>query len=192
MNKKKILTSAVIITLIAISFLGGNTFAKYITAYKTSASLEVAKWSVSEDFLLNGVSNTSKNVKLATTYSPDSLVDGKIAPGTTGSFGATIDATGTETGVDYKITFDNISGTKPENLVFIYNDKSYSSLSTLSSAISGNIAANADNKILNLEIIWSWPYETEGGDIQDTTDGQNLSNYSFDITITCTQEVPHV
>lgn len=200
MNKKKMLVTAIIIALVLLSFFSGTTFAKYLTGYNASASLDVAKWNVTEEFLVNGKSSTSKNIKLATTYSPKTLVDGKIAPGTDGSFGVKIDATGTETGVNYEIKFDNITGTKPENLVFIYNNQYYSNLSELSSAINRNavIPADATNKIFELQITWSWPYETldsetsKPKDAQDTLDGQTLSDYSFDVTITCTQKIPAI
>ncbi len=160
MNKKRVIAVFVIIALIILSFLTGSTFAKYLTEYKTTASLQIARWSVSEDFLVNGVSNESQKINLATTYNPETLVNGKIAPGTSGTFGVQIDATGTETGINYEIKFDRILGAIINNLVFTYNNNTYSNLSELSNIISGNIAANAENKIVNLEIGWCWPYET--------------------------------
>ncbi len=200
MNKKKIISIFTIIVLIILSFLTGSTFAKYLTEYKTTASLQIARWSVSEEFLVNGVSNESQKINLATTYNPETLVNGKIAPGTSGTFGVQIDATGTETGINYEIKFDRILGAIINNLVFTYNNNTYSNLSELSNIISGKIAANAENKIVNLEIGWCWPYETvengsfHDGDIQDTLDGSTIYNskYSFDVTITCTQDIPKV
>ena len=200
MNKKRVIAVFVIIALIILSFLTGSTFAKYLTEYKTTASLQIARWSVSEDFLVNGVSNESQKINLATTYNPETLVNGKIAPGTSGTFGVQIDATGTETGINYEIKFDRILGAIINNLVFTYNNNTYSNLSELSNIISGNIAANAENKIVNLEIGWCWPYETlvngssANGDEQDTLDGSTIYNskYSFDVTITCTQDIPKV
>ena len=182
MNKKRVIAVFVIIALIILSFLTGSTFAKYLTEYKTTASLQIARWSVSEDFLVNGVSNESQKINLATTYNPETLVNGKIAPGTSGTFGVQIDATGTETGINYEIKFDRILGAIINNLVFTYNNNTYSNLSELSNIISGNIAANAENKIVNLEIGWCWPYETvengsfHDGDIQDTLDGSTIYN----------------
>ncbi len=200
MNKKRIIAVFTIIALIILSFLTGSTFAKYLTEYKTTASLQIARWSISEDFLVNGVSKKSDNINLATTYNPETLVNGKIAPGTSGTFGVQIDATGTETGINYEIKFDRILGAIINNLVFTYNNNTYSNLSELSNVISGNIAANAENKIVNLEIGWCWPYETvvngssHDGDSQDTLDGSTIYNskYSFDVTITCTQDIPKV
>lgn len=191
MNKKKIFIGAGIALLILLSFIGGSTFAKYITESTSTGTLEVARWSVSEEFLVNGESTTSETINLANTYDSSTLVSGKIAPGTSGDFEIVIDATGTETGLNYQIDFGNIQGTKPENLVFTYNDNVYSSLEELSQEISGNIPADAENKNLSLEIEWAWTYETsEEGDIQDTLDGQNISNYNFDVTISCTQDIP--
>ncbi|MCI8486290.1 MAG: hypothetical protein HFJ20_04215 [Clostridia bacterium] len=200
MNRKRIIAISAIIALIILSFLTGTTFAKYLTEYKTTGSLQIARWSVSENFLVNGVSKTSENINLATTYNPKTLVNGKIAPGTSGTFGVQIDATGTETGINYEIKFDRILGAIINNLVFIYNNNTYSNLSELSNAVSGNIPADADNKIVNLEIGWCWPYETlvngnsANGDEQDTLDGSTIYNskYSFDVTITCTQDIPKV
>ncbi len=176
MNKKKVLSTVIIITLIIVSFCSGNTFAKYLNEYKTSGSLDVAKWSVTEEFIVNGQSSTSKNISLATNYNPSTLVNGKIAPGTEGTFGVKIDATGTETGINYEVKFKDISGTKPDNLVYSYKEKNYSTLSELSEALSGNISADNDNKIVNLEITWFWPYQTlnlsnlKMDDAQDTLD----------------------
>lgn len=194
MNKKKIFISAGIVALILLSFVSGSTFAKYLTESRTSATLEVAKWSVTQEFLVNGKSmTTSDNINLASTYDSSTLVNGKIAPGTSGNFKVIVDTTGTETGLNYEVKFDSITGSKPSNLVFTYNNSVYTSLEELSEGIKGNIPANAENKILSLEIGWAWAYETSAeGDIQDTLDGQNISNYNFDVTIICTQDIPKV
>lgn len=203
MNKKNVLISTGIILLVVLSFLSGNTFAKYISNYKTSASLKIAKWSVTEDFLINGKSSTKEDFNLITTYDNSTLVNGKIAPGTSGKFQIEIDASGTETGVDYNVQFDKISDRKPENLVFTYNDKVYT-LKELEEVLKGNIPANQENKVLNLEIGWVWAYETfeeivtdngteqssKSGDILDTEAGQEISNFGFDVIITCTQTIP--
>lgn len=189
--KRKIFTSAVIITLILLSFACGNTFAKYLSEYKSSASLEIAKWAVTNEFLVNGKSTSSSTINLANTYNSATLVNGKIAPGTSGNFEIKLDTTGTETGLDYEVKFENIKGNKPSNLVFTYNNQNYTSIEALEDGLKGNIPANAENKVLNLKIEWTWAYETsEEGNVQDTLDGQTISNYSFDVTIICTQDIP--
>lgn len=178
MNKKNLLAYTVIVVLVLISFLGGTTFAKYLTEHSTSASLKVAKWAVTENFLVNGSSTTSESINLAKTYNPETLSNEKIAPGTSGSFGVEIDASGTETGVIYQVEFDNITGTKPENLEFTYNNNKYSDLTKLSKALTGTIAANADTKVLNLEIEWSWVYDSLNANKIDTRDTQDTLDRS--------------
>ena len=176
MNKKKLLSTVILIVLVILSFLSGTTFAKYLTRYQTSSTLEVAKWLVTEEFLVNGESTTSKNINLATNYNPDTLVNGKIAPGSEGSFEIVIDATGTETGLNYEVKFDNISGEVPFNFVFNSNKHSDVSFSQLAKDLSGHIAADDGNKIIRQVVTWSWPYETfyepntTPDDPQDTLD----------------------
>lgn len=198
MNKKKIILTVIMIVLVILSFFSGNTFAKYLTTKKTTGSFEVAKWSVTEDFLVNGVSSNTSTVSLAKTYEPTSLVNGKMAPGTSGEFSIIIDTTGTETGIDFIVTIDNFKGSAIDNLVFTCNNKPCTDFTTKSIVASGNIITepNGCNEIITLDFGWSWPYETlDGnsskiGDEKDTYIGENLSNYSFDVTITCTQTTP--
>lgn len=196
MNKKKIFAVILIIALIVLSFVGVNTFAMYESSPSVHTSMNIAKWSVTESFLIDGESSKKiTNVNLAKTCKYDTLVDGKIVPGTSGDFTIEIDATGTESGIDYNITFENIIGPKL-NILYTYNDTYYSDLIELSKELSGQIAANADSKILSLEIGWVLPYEnlvsenSEMGDGKDTLDGETLSYFNFDVTIKCTQQTP--
>lgn len=198
MNKKRIITTILVIMLVLISFLGGNSFGKYISSLSKTATYQIAKWSVTDSFLVNGVSSTSETINLAKTYDNTTLANGKIAPGTSGKFTIQIDATGTETGLSYEILFNNISSSIPENMRYTYNRTSYSSLTQLANDLSsGTIAANASNKIITMDILWSWPYETfdsknssTAGDIKDTTVGETISSVSFDINIICKQVSP--
>ena len=54
-------------------------------------------------------------------------------------------------------------------------------------------------KVKQVVINWQWPYQTQTtsseeelaeNDREDTQDGMNISNYSFDIVVTGTQVVP--
>ncbi len=176
MNNKKIISTIIVITLVIISFFSGSTFAKYLSQKTVKGSLEVARWKVTEEFLVQGKSYISKEINLANTYNQETLENGKIAPGTNGTFTIVIDATGTETGLDYQVDFSNISGYKPHNLVFSYEGTEYLDISVLSEVMRGSIAANDDNKTINLPIMWSWEYETINkgtslpDDEQDTLD----------------------
>ena len=115
----------------------------------------------------------------------ETLVDNKIAPGTSGSFDIIVDATGSEVGINYNITFTEEEN-KPQNLKFTYDDVEYNSIEELESNLSGTIDANAENKTRTLNIKWEWPYEIgespeeiESNDLVDTQDAQRISNYTL-------------
>ena len=197
MNKKRIITGILLIILISISFLGGSTFAKYLSSYTNSVSTQVAKWNITESFLVNGKASSTTPINLANSYDIQTLTGNKIAPGTSGNFGIKINATGTQTGVNYQVTFTNISTPEINNLKYTYLGNTYSSLSDLQNAIKGTITAEAISKIVNIEIGWLWPYETLDsnkssavGDAKDSVTGTAASTFGFDVNVICTQVSP--
>ncbi len=197
MNKKRIFIGILLVVLILLSFLGGTTFAKYISSYTNSVSAQVAKWNITENFLVNGKATTTTPINLAKSYDIKTLTGNKIAPGTSGNFGIKINATGTQTGVNYQVTFTNISSPEIDNLKFTYLGNTYSSLSELQNAIKGTITAEALSKIVNIEVGWLWPYETldsskssVAGDAKDSASGISASTFSFDVNVICTQVSP--
>ena len=124
------------------------------------------------------------------------MVDGKIAPGTRGSFQIIVDGTGSDVGIDYKIKFSNESS-KPQNLKFYYNDTQYNSILDLEEDLSGTIAASDTNKERTLTIDWEWQYETgdnpteiASNDKIDTQNAQEIANYTFNVTVSGTQVAP--
>ncbi len=191
-KNKKILFVILILLAIILSFIGGKTFSKYMSQVQGSGTAEIANWV----FKVNGTEDLVKNVDLLSTYDNETLIDNKVAPGTSGSFNIIIDATGSEVGVDYKVKFLNETE-KPQNLVFIYNDNEYATIQELQEDLSGTINADEDNKTRTITINWEWQYETgeneneiNQNDIIDTQNAKNLENYTFDINVTGTQVTP--
>ena len=186
-NKKIILISVLILTILACG-LGGYTYAKYRTSIKGIGNVEVAKWS----FKLNDNSEQIETIKLEDTVDKSLLINGKIAPGTSGQFTLIIDGTETEVGINYDIKFNNEKN-KPTNLIFIYDGQTYNSLSKLNSILIGDIYADEENKTREITIKWEWAYETgtdgekEANDKIDTQEGQNALTYTFDVVVTGTQ-----
>lgn len=180
---------ALCITLIMllITGAGGYTYARYMSQEKGIGKADIANWSF--QIVKNGES--TKTVSLRNTVDKSTLVNGRIAPGTSGSFEIILDATGAEVGVDYSLSFLN-EVNKPTNIVFTYNGKEYKSLSDIG-RISGNIEIGNDmtKKII---IKWAWLYQTGSTDIEkaqndeiDTKDGTSLLDYTFDIMAYGTQ-----
>ena len=181
-----------VLLAIILSFMVGKTFAKYVSEVKGAGTAEIANWV----FKVNGTEDLVQSVDLLSTYNNETLIDNKVAPGTSGHFDIIIDATGSEVGVDYKVKFLNETE-KPQNLVFIYNDNEYATIQELQEDLSGTINANEDNKTRTITINWEWQYETgeneneiNQNDIIDTQNAKDFENYTFDINVIGTQVMP--
>ena len=191
-KNKKVLIIALVLLAITLSFIGGRTFSKYIAEVNGSGTADIANWV----FKVNGQEDSVQNVNLLSTYNDEALVNNKVAPGTSGSFNIVIDATGSEVGVDYNVTFLNESE-KPQNLVFVYDDTKYSTIQDLEQDLSGTINANEENKTRTITIDWEWQYETGNNENEiaqndeiDTQNAKQIENYNFDIRVTGTQVTP--
>ncbi len=189
--KKKIAIILIILVAITISFIGGQTYSKYITQVKGAGIADIAHW----DFKVNNSEDIIQTINLASTINNDTLVNNKIAPGTSGNFKINIDASEAEVGINYKVEFTNEQN-KPTNLKFIYNGLTYNSIKEIENKLEGTINATEENKIKTISIDWEWPYETGkesqilANDKIDTQDGKNISEYKFDCLVTGVQVMP--
>lgn len=191
-KKKKIILVVAILSCITLSFIGGQSYSKYVAEVRGDGMAEVATWS----FKVNGQKEQVQTIQLGSTCNNETLVNHKIAPGTNGSFNIIVDGTGSEVGIDYKIKFTNES-VKPTNLKFIYDNQEYNSISELETDLSGTIYANDENKTKTLTIDWQWAYETGNNESEianndkiDTKNAQEIANYTFNVIVSGTQVVP--
>ncbi len=191
-SKKIILLLAILIALV-LSFIGGQTFSKYITEVRGEGIAEVARWS----FKVNGQDEEVQTINLASTCNNETLIDNKIAPGTEGTFKIVVDGTGSDVGINYTIKFENES-TKPQNLKFIYNEKEYNSITELQEDLKGTINANDQEKTKTLNIKWKWAYEIgsnaeeiKANDQIDTQNAIDINNYTFNVIVSGTQVMPN-
>lgn len=116
-----------------------------------------------------------ENINITDTINTKTLVNEKIAPGTTGEFEIII--TSNEK-INYKVMFQS-KNKKPTNMNFyIKGDKEkYSTLEQLQEKLTGSISKDEVKKI---HINWEWNY-ISNNDYQDTEDGLELKEYNFDI-----------
>lgn len=175
-----------------LSFIGGQSYSKYVSEVRGDGMAEVATWS----FKINGQKEQVQTIQLESTCNNETLVNHKIAPGTSGSFNIIVDGTGSDVGINYNIKFTNES-TKPTNLKFIYNNQEYSSIFELETDLSGTIHANDEDKMKILTIHWQWAYETGSNESEianndkiDTQNAQDIATYTFNIIVSGTQVVP--
>lgn len=191
MKKKAVIISTILVAII-LSFIGGQTYSKYVTEVRGDGTAQIATW----DFKVNGQKEEVQTISLGSTYDSSTLVNGKIAPGTEGNFQIIVDATGSDVGIDYKIKFSDET-TKPTNLKFYYQEVEYNSILELGDALSGTINADDENKAKTFDIKWKWNYETgsnpteiASNDKIDTQNAQEITNYEFDVIVSGTQVVP--
>ncbi len=191
-KKKKIILVVAILSCVALSFIGGQSYSKYVSEVRGNGMAEVATWS----FKVNGQKEQVQTIQLGSTCNNETLVNNKIAPGTSGSFNIIVDGTGSEVGINYNIKFTNET-TKPTNLKFTYDNQEYSSIAELESDLSGTIHANDEDKTRTLTIDWQWPYETGNNESEianndkiDTQNAQDIATYTFNVIVSGTQVVP--
>ena len=184
---KKIIGVVWAILLIVLVQTIGITYAKYITSENATGQAEIAKW----DFEIVKEGEQMKTINLADTVDNNKLVNGKIAPGTTGAIALSIDATGAEVDMEFALEFTNEQN-KPKNLTFMYNGKQYNSLSEIK--MTGTISHSEKTRIYPLIVLWDWKYETGAteeeklaNNIRDTQDANTIGEYTFDIIVTATQ-----
>ena len=188
-SKKIIMLLGVLLLLITVG-AGSYTYAKYRTAVTGGGQADIAKWA----FVAGADTQDIKNISLTSTVNKDTLVNGKIAPGTSGQFFINIDGTGSEVGIDYDVKFSNEKN-KPTNIIFSYGGNTYKSLSEITD-IKGQIGIEDESvKTRKIQIMWRWEYETGTGDeitandVIDTQEGIADLDYSFDVTVTGTQSM---
>lgn len=191
-KKKKAVIALCILVVMLVAFIGGQAYAKYISQVRGNGIAEIATWS----FKVNGEKEQVQEIRLASTCNNQTLVNNKIAPGTSGSFNIKIDATGSDVGINYNITFAQEEN-KPQNLKFVYGGIEYSSIKELEGKLSGMIEANERDKTRTINVRWQWDYETgrdssqiNENDIVDTKDATNVANYTFQVIVTGTQIQP--
>lgn len=188
-QKRKIFIVVGILLTILVSFLGGKAYSKYVARLKGEGVAQVATWK----FKVNNQEEQVQTINLQSSYNNGTLVGNKMAPGTNGKFEIIVDGTGSDVGIFYTIDFINEKN-KPQNLKFIYDNTQYSSITELTKVLSGVINSNEKEKRKVFTISWEWKYETGNtkeeiikNDKIDTRDGENISNYTFDIIVSGNQ-----
>jgi len=209
MSKRKKLLFVVVALMLTllIAMALGYTYAKYINSRDVSSSASVAAWSFN-GAISNTNSETTTTISLANPTNSGSNVNGKLAPGTSGSFRIIVNAAGSEVDVDYDVLLKGTENNKPSNLYFTCSDlenavdgegnliKYYSLADMLAvdnttgrSNMSGTITASQNSTPRVITVNWEWPYEsTRDGmtqtelDAQDTLDS-DINNYTFTLSI---------
>ena len=191
-KKTKIVLIVIVIAVILVSFIGGQAYAKYMSKVTGNGVGEIAQWR----FKVNENEEKMQTISLNSTIYNFTLSNGRIAPGTAGSFEINIDGSGAGVAIFYTVNFQNETE-KPKNLKFKYDGKEFESIELLNHWIVGTIHGDTDAQQRSFIIEWEWPYETGNtpeeiaeNDERDTIDAKNISDYRFDVVVTGTQVQP--
>ena len=178
-KKKSLMLIALLIMVGLTSGYVASTYAKYTGEVTGSGSVKVAKWAFESD-------NESVNfdINLDETYDPSTLVEERIAPGTSGSFDIELSNANSEVGVDFTIAFTNTENV-PSNLVF---KQGSTVIDPTNGTVTGHIAAG---ETLTVPLTWEWAYYTSAADdTEDKTDGVAAKTMTVTATITGVQTTP--
>ena len=185
-KKRSAVVAAFIVMGVVVLGLAAAVYAKYISSVTKTGTASVAKWAFTSD-------NTSGNVtcELDHTYDANTLVAGKIAPGTSGKCPIEISNAQTEVGINYSIALPSTIAGQPKNMKF-YSNEGHTVAVTSSAPITGTLAPKA--AATTVYIYWEWPYEddpsTAAYDADDTSDGEAAASMTMTFTVTGTQIQP--
>ena len=180
-NKKKKKSLVLISLLMLVGLTSGyvaSTYAKYTaTLDNASGETTVAKWNFKK-----GTNYGKFEISLPATVDATTLVDDRIAPGTSGTFTIDLDNSGSEVGVEYEITFATASGI-PSNLVFKSGTDTFT---VTGSKVVGKIPAGQTKSV---ELNWEWLYEQTTGTLADEDDEDNANGTAASRAMTLTAVV---
>ena len=189
-NKKSMFVILLLLLVGVSSIYVARTYAKYIGEAEGTGSAVVAKWAFEDDN-----ATAINNISLEGTADVSTLSDGKIAPGTSGSFAINVNNENSEVGVDFTISMGTITD-KPTNLKFYKDANHTTEFVPGTTTITGQLAAE-DATGVDVTLYWAWEYETgtvtDGvatGDAVDTQAGEAATSLSIPITIKGVQVRP--
>ena len=102
-KKTKIVLIVIVIAVILVSFIGGQAYAKYMSKVTGNGVGEIAQWR----FKVNENEEKMQTISLNSTIYNFTLANGRIAPGTAGSFEINIDGSGSGVAIFYTVNFQN-------------------------------------------------------------------------------------
>lgn len=147
-----------VIAILLVAICGTGVYAYYQTQISAKGSMRAKAWVFKA---------TAGGEELSEIFS-DSI--GNLQPGSKGSYTITVDATGTEVDLTYKIEL----GYAPEsekitNLKFCTDEACENELSS-TNTLTGEILASSTTKTKDVKIYYVWPYGDASSVAADTAD----------------------
>jgi len=185
-----------IIIAVAVTVMFGSIIAstaKVMSMISTDSSMRLTSWwftvNVGEN-TYNPYSTQSFVVSLSDTVtSTDTLSNGKIAPGSSGSFTFYLDFTNCETDFEWSIEFslaDPLASYPPIVFTTTYgaDEGETVTIDMTDTEFTGSFtysAATASSQVLSMPISWNWPVVIDG------TDDYDGISFGYRVVFTITQ-----
>lgn len=188
---------ALALTLVSMTLTGG-TLARYVTEVTGTAKAEVAAWSFKANSNEDGKQFTQIDLGSTanrTAYDGKTVVDGVIAPGTSGSFDILLDGTGSEVGIDYIVTLAEKTADNPklpaDLIIKVTNGNEAEKAYSLGDEITGTIDYVSGEKAMQrkIKVSWSWDFGTDDTNASNDNTYQNAT-FNLDIIATGKQTAP--
>lgn len=185
----KVAIFALLIAIVAIVLVSG-TYARYTTNLTGTSSVQIAKWAWNisgDDIDANTTEYTLdlfSTIKDTATYGTTNeahVIDGKIAPGTTGAFDIQI-TNKSEVDAEYSVTFGEEN---PLGAAIEYSTdggKTWGSVAVLDVATT----SIGQNETVTVPIQWRWAFTAEGNAAAqvDRNNADTLVGFGADTTDT--------
>lgn len=206
MKNKRLSILAVLVMLVAITtYSVSGTYAKYTSEATGTAQASIAKWDIKvgdQAMAKNMTFNLFDTVTETDGNAESDVVNGKIAPGTKGSFTIKLTNSGD---VNANYTLNLKKGTSSADIPIKFatgesapsDETGYAALDTTNGTdFTGtiNMANSGTATEETVTIYWIWAYETKAednsttvGDAVDTAAGTAAGTYDLDVTLTATQ-----
>lgn len=183
-NLKKLILFLIIIILFTITFFLSNL--KQVKQFDDFLFLKLFSNSDSNnqeknryEFKIDYKNIEFKSINLLESKNEKTLVNEKIAPGTSGSFSIILKSNKKSI---YKIKFESLNE-KPQNLKFkAFKDNILLAEEYTLEKLSEKLEGIIENQEIEIKINWCWDFESsENENIQDTEDAKNIEKYKFKI-----------
>ena len=187
-SKKKKLVIVLLLVVASGCYFVSVTYAKYTRTLGGSDTATVAKFSVDASGLnkeQNATISLFDNVKEAdTTSSEENVLEGKIAPGTGGSFTTTL-TNKSEVDVKAVVTLNETANTSNVPIEYSLDKTNWKSASEITKEVNLDYVGKASaNSSSDVTIYWRWAFD--GSDSADTALGEATTAPTVTTQVTAT------
>lgn len=163
-----------VIAILLVAICGTGVYAYYQTQISAIGNMRAKAWVFKA---------TAGDEELSETFSD---LIGNLQPGSKGSYTVTVDATGTEVDLTYKIELGYASGSNTiTNLKFCTDAECANELSS-TNTLTGEILASSSTRTKDVKIYYVWPYGDASSVTADTADAGK--SVTLDLKVTGTQK----